>query len=92
MAEFSDQLVSINDQLNRASDEIIKKIKELRTRDYMTDEDKTTLEHLQRGAETLLDIVPEDVISQAKEFEKESSRPKKKTAAKSTSKTTKDEE
>lgn len=71
MSKITRTLLAINDQLNKAAEEITSKIAELETRDYFTDEDKAILSHIKAGAQTLDDIVPDDVAEEAEEVEKE---------------------
>lgn len=71
MSKITKTLLAINDQLNKAAEEITSKIAELETRDYFTDEDKAILSHIKAGAQTLDDIVPDDVAEEAEEIEKE---------------------
>ena len=72
MSRITDTLLAINDQLNRATKEINDKIEELQSRDYLTDEDKAILENIKVGAQTLDDIVPDEVVEEAeKEAEAE---------------------
>ena len=65
MSRITQTLIAINDQLNKAANEIVSKIAELETRDYLTDEDKTLLSHIKAGAQTLDDIVPDEVVEEA---------------------------
>ena len=71
MSRITDTLLSINDQLNKASEEIIGRIAELQTRDYLTDEDHAILSRIKQGAQTLDDIVPDEVVEEAEEAEAE---------------------
>ena len=71
MSRITDTLLSINDQLNKASEEIIGRIAELQTRDYLTEEDHAILSRIKQGAQTLDDIVPDEVVEEAEEAEAE---------------------
>ena len=65
MSRITQTLLAINDQLNKAAQEITSKIAELETRDYLTDEDHALLSHIKVGAQTLDDIVPDEVVEEA---------------------------
>ena len=67
MSRITETLIAINDQLNKSANEIISKISELETRDYLTNEDKALLSHIKAGAQTLDDIVPDEVVEEAEE-------------------------
>lgn len=67
MSRVTQTLLAINDQLNKAAEEIISRIAELQTRDYLTDEDKAILSRIKDGAQTLDDIVPDEVVEEAEE-------------------------
>lgn len=65
MSAVTETLLAINDQLNKAANEIVGKIAELESREYITQQDKDILAGIKAGAQTLDDIVPDRVVEEA---------------------------
>lgn len=73
MSRVTQTLIAINDQLNKAAEEIVSRISELQTRDYLTEEDMAILSRIKDGAQTLDDIVPDEVVEEAEAEEEQES-------------------
>lgn len=91
MSKITETLLGINDQLNKATKEIVEKISELETRDYMTEEDLSILKNIRLGAQTLDDIVPDEVAEEAKEEEQKEDEPTEETPEEASDETPKEE-